>query len=145
MKKFEFVLYINGNIICQRFFSVKNFNPKILNSLELVDCINDCVKLIQDDLKEKTFEYLYKSFNPYKEQTKEEVVYENIYDNEDIFDFEIKIDERCVAKKRFTGNVYPQRVRYSVDVRKIIPSLIKQIQEAFSLEYFSVEYSGIAL
>ena len=28
MKKFEFVLYINNNIICQRFFSIKNFNPK---------------------------------------------------------------------------------------------------------------------
>jgi hypothetical protein len=32
-----------------------------------------------------------------------------------------------------------------VDVRKIIPALIKEIQEVFSLENFSVEYSGIAL
>jgi len=145
MKKFEFVLYINGNIICQRFFSVKNYNPKSVNSLEMIDCVNDCVKLIEDDLKEKTYEYLYKSFNPYKEQTKEEIISENIYENEDIFDFEIKIDDKCVVKKRFTGNVYPQRVRYSVDVRKIIPALIKQIQETFSSENFSVEYSGIAL
>jgi hypothetical protein len=143
MKKFEFVLYINSNIICQRFFSIKNFNQKILNSLELKDCVDDCVKLIEDDLKEKTYEYLYKNYNPYKEQTKEEIVVENIYENEDIFDFEIKIDDKCVVKKRFTGNVYPQRVRYSVDVRKIIPALIKQIQEAFSSEYFSVEHSGI--
>jgi hypothetical protein len=143
MKKFEFVLYINGNIICQRFFSVKNYNPKIVKSTELIDCVNDCVALIEKDLKEKTYEYLYKNFNPYKEQTKEEIIVENIYDNEDIFDFEIKIDEKCVVKKRFTGNVYPQRVRYSVDVRKIIPALIKQIQETFSSEYFSVEHSGI--
>jgi hypothetical protein len=111
----------------------------------MIDCVNDCVKLIEDDLKEKTYEYLYKSFNPYKEQTKEEIISENIYENEDIFDFEIKIDDKCVVKKRFTGNVYPQRVRYSVDVRKIIPALIKQIQETFSSENFSVEYSGIAL
>jgi hypothetical protein len=145
MKKFEFVLYINGNIICQRFFAIKNFNNKILNSLELTDCVNDCVKLIERDLKEKTYEYLYKNYNPYKEQTKEEILVENIYDNEDIFDFEIRIDEKCVVKKRFSGNVYPQRVRYSVDVRKIIPALIKEIQEVFSLENFSVEYSGIAL
>jgi len=145
MKKFEFVLYINGNIICQRFFSVKNYNLNILRSTELIDCVNDCVRLIESDLKEKTYEYLYKNFNPYKEQTKEEIIVENIYDNEDIFDFEIKIDDKCVVKKRFTGNVYPQRVRYSVDVRKIIPALIKQIQETFSSENFSVEYSGIAL
>jgi hypothetical protein len=145
MKKFEFVLYINGNIICQRFFSVKNYNPRILKSTELIDCVNDCVGLIERDLKEKTYEYLYKNFNPYKEQTKEEIIVENIYDNEDIFDFEIKIDDKCVVKKRFTGNVYPQRVRYSVDVRKIIPALIKQIQETFSEENFSVEYSETTL
>jgi hypothetical protein len=145
MKKFEFVLYINNNIICQRFFSVKNYNPRILKSTELIDCVNDCVGLIERDLKEKTYEYLYKNFNPYKEQTKEEIIVENIYDNEDIFDFEIKIDDKCVVKKRFTGNVYPQRVRYSVDVRKIIPALIKQIQETFSEENFSVEYSETTL
>lgn len=145
MKKFEFVLYINGNIICQRFFSIRSFNHKILHSIELKECVDSCVRLIEKDLKDKTFEYLYKNYNPYKEQTKEEIISENIYDNEDIFDFEIKIDEKCVVRKRFTGNVYPQRVRYSVDVRKIIPALIKQIQETFSLENFSVEYSGIAL
>lgn len=145
MKKFEFVLYINGNIICQRYFTVKDFNPNSIRSIEAKDCVDSCVFLIEKDLKEKTFEYLYKSYNPYKEQTQEEIVYENIYDEEDVFDFEIKTDDKIIARKRFTGNVYPQRIRYSVDVRKIIPSLIKEIQETFSGENFNVEYCGISL
>ena len=145
MKKFEFVLYINGNIICQRYFTVKDFNPKSIRTIEAKDCVDNCVRLIQNDLKEKTYDYLYKSYNPYKEQTQEEIVVENIYDEEDIFDFEIKVDDKLIAKKRFTGNVYPQRIRYSVDVRKIIPALIKEIQETFSNENFTVEYSGISL
>ena len=145
MKKFEFILSINGNIICQRYFSVKNFNPKVLRSVDLTECVEECVRLIQKDLKNKTYEYMYNSYNPYRKQLQEDIMVENIYDNEDVFDFEIKMDERTIIKKRFTGNVYPQRVRYSVDVRKIIPSIIKEIQETFYLQIFDVEYSGIAL
>lgn len=151
-KKFEFVLYINDNIICQRYFSVKKFNPKVLNSIELVQCVEECVRLVQNDLKNKTYDYLYKSYNPYRKQLQEDIMVENIYNDEDVFDFEIKVtttdkgyDKTHKIKKRFTGNVYPQRVRYSVDVRRIIPSIIKEIQETFYLQNFDVEYCGISL
>jgi len=145
MKKFEFVLYINGNIVVQRYFTVKDFNKDSIRSLDAKYCVDNCVRMIENNLKEKTFEYLYKSYNPYKEQLQEDIISENIYEEEDVFDFEIKTDDRLVVKKRFSGNVYPQRVRYSVDIRKIIPSLIKEIQETFSEENFSVEYGGISL
>ena len=59
MKKFEFILRINGNIICQRYFAVKNFNPKSVYSLNLIDCVNDCVEMIQGQLKKKSLEYLW--------------------------------------------------------------------------------------
>jgi hypothetical protein len=145
MKKFEFVLYINGNIVVQRYFTVKDFNQESLRSMEAKYCVDTCVQMIEDSLKSKTFDFLYKVYNPYKEQLQEEIVVEDIFDNEDVFDFEIKTDDRLIVKRRFTGNVYPQRVRYSVDIRKIIPSLIKEIQETFSEENFTVEYSGISL
>jgi len=145
MKKFEFVLYINGNIICQRYFSVRDFKPKSLKSLEAKYCVDNCVAMIEKSLKNKTVDYLEKNYDPWKEQKQEDIVVENIFENEDVFDFEIKTDDRIIVKKRFTGNVYPQRIRYSVDIRKIIPSLIKEIQETFSQEKFSVEYCGISL
>lgn len=145
MKKFEFILYINGNIVVQRYFTVRDFNPQTLKSIDVKYCIDTCVRMIEDNLKDKTSDYLHKSYNPYKEQTQEEIVVEDIYENEDVFDFEIRTDDRLVAKRRFSGNVYPQRVRYSVDIRKLIPSLIKEIQETFSSENFSVEYCGVSL
>lgn len=145
MKKFEFILYINGNIVVQRYFSVRDFNKNSLHSIEAKECVDNCVYMIEDNLKSKTFDYLYKSYNPWKQQLPEDIISENIYDEEDVFDFEIKTDDKIVAKKRFTGNVYPQRIRYSVDIRKIIPSLIKEIQETFSGENFTVEYCGISL
>jgi hypothetical protein len=145
MKKFEFILYINENIICQRYFSVKDFNPSLLKSIDAKECVETCVGIIQSDLKQKTYDYMEKNYNPWKDQKPEDVVVENIFDNEDVFDFEIKTDEKTIVKKRFTGNVYPQRIRYSVDIRKIIPTLIREIQETFSREIFCVEYSGISL
>ncbi|NIP30869.1 MAG: hypothetical protein GTO02_02110 [Candidatus Dadabacteria bacterium] len=145
MKKFEFLLYINGNIICQRYFSVKGYNKAVNKSLDIVECVNECVALIQNDLKEKSEDFLWYQFNPYKKQTQEEVPQGDIYENEDIFEFEIRVDGRTIAKRGFTGNVYPQRVRYSVDIRKIIPSIIGNIQDTFSRENFDVEYCGIEL
>jgi hypothetical protein len=146
MKKFEFVLYINGNIVCQRYFSVKNYNKEVKRSMDLRWCIDECVRLIQNDLKNKSEDYLYKQYSPWKKQTQDEVdVNRGLSEKEDSFDFEIKVDDRPVIKSRFSGNLYPQRVRYSVDVRKLIPELIETIQDTFSQEYFSVEHSGIEL
>lgn len=147
MKKFEFVLYINKNIICQRYFSVKNYNKDVRSSIDLKDCIDDCIQIIQTDLKEKSRDYLYKQYNPWLKQTQEEIDGSNREDvnTEDVFDFEIKIDDKPVIKSRFSGSPYPQRVRYSVDVRKLIPGIISTIQDTFSQEYFTVEYSGIEL
>ena len=145
MKKFEFVLYINGNIICQRYFSVKNYNRDVRYSMDLKECIDDCVQIIQTDLKDKSKDYLYKQYNPWQKQTQEELDANKreVSEKEDVFDFEIKVDDRPVVKSRFSGNLYPQRVRYSVDVRKLIPEIISTIQDTFSQEYFTVEYSGI--
>jgi hypothetical protein len=147
MKKFEFVLYINGNIICQRYFSVKNYNREVRYSMDLKWCIDECVQTIQKDLSDKTTEYLYKQINPWQKQTQVEVdaTKRDISEKEDVFDFEIKVDDRSLIKSRFSGNMYPQRVRYSVDVRKLIPGIISTIQDTFSQEYFTVEYSGIEL
>lgn len=140
MKKFEFILRINGNIICQRYFAVKSFNYKSIQSLDLIYCTENCVSLIQNQLKDKSVEYLWNQYNPYEKQTEDQINRTSIWDKEDIFDFEIRIDERVVAAKRFTGNIYPQRVRYSVDIRDLIPKIISRIQDVLSQENFSVEY-----
>jgi hypothetical protein len=147
MKKFEFVLYINGNIICQRYFSVKNYNKDVKHSMDLKWCVDECVRIIQEDLMNKSRDYLYRQYNPWEKQTQEEINAnkKDIFEKEDSFDFEIKVDDRSAIKSRFSGNAYPQRVRYSVDVRKLIPGIISTIQDTFSQEFLTVEYSGIEL
>jgi len=149
MKKFEFVFYINKNIIVQRYFSIKNYNKDVLRSIDLAICVKNVAELIKKDLKNKSIDFLWRNYDEFAER---EVIEEqlknsekNIYENEDIYDFEIKVDDKVIASTQFTGNVYPQRVRYSVDVRRLIPSIITEIQNTFSQEYFDVEYNGISL
>ena len=141
---YEFILYINNNIVCQRYFNIKGFNNKSINSLEMRHIVDDCCNIVKNDLKTKTFEYLYKYYNPYVKQTQEEIDRRNIYENEDFFDLEIKYEEnghrKTVAKQRFTGNVYPPKVRYSVDIRELIPKIISCIQEGLSRKnYVEIE------
>ena len=142
MKKFEFLLKINGHIIYQRYFSVKNCNPEITRSMDLYWTCKECVRLVEEDLKIKSENYIWENYRPY-EFLKEPI--KKIEYKRDVFTFEIKVDDKVVMSQIFSGNPYPQRVRYSVDIRNIIPILIEEIQDTFSQEYLTVEHCGTQL
>lgn len=144
---FEFYLRINGNErpIVGRNFAVKSFNPRSLRSLELKDCIDEIVSLIELQFKNKSEDYLYKYFNPYEVQNNDDIDRRDIFENEDIFTFEIKYLGKEVIKKQFTGNVYPPKVRYDVDIRGLIPKIITLVQETLSDKNLTQEYAGITL
>ena len=57
-ERFEFVLTTGGNIICQRYFRINAFNPRSLQSYELMSALRRCAKVIDNDLKDKTAIYL---------------------------------------------------------------------------------------
>lgn len=57
-ERFEFVLTTGGNIICQRYFRINNFNPLSLKSYELTRAVRNAAAVIDNDLKDKTNTYL---------------------------------------------------------------------------------------
>lgn len=71
-ERFEFVLTTGGNIICQRYFRINNFNPVSLRSYELTSAIRTCAAIIDRDLKDKTQTYL-EIFAPRVFSTEEEM------------------------------------------------------------------------
>ena len=142
---YEFYLYINDNIVCQRFFQLRGFNEKVLKSIEIKELIDRVAEIVQRDLENKTRDYLYQHYNPYEPQNPEEIQRINVYDNEDVFDVEIRVNEKIVARKRFTGNVYPPKVRYSVNIKELIPEIISTIQDTLSQKKFVTRYAGIEL
>lgn len=142
-QRFEFVLRINNNIICQRYFSIDGYNKEVLKSLEFKTLMDSIAGMNNGDfgscgiipkfLKQKTVDYLWDRYDPYSEIRKEDETNEkNIFKNEDTFTFEIKVDRNVVAKSTFSGNWFPTIVRYQVNIKPIIPEIIEEITEFFT-------------
>ena len=144
---YEFLLLINKKPIVGRNFQIKGFNNDSLRSIELRDVIDDVVSLIQDQFKSKSRTYLWRYYNPYLIQNTEDIdeTRKDIYENEDIFTLQIKVKGRVVAQKVFSGNDYPPKVRYDVDIRSIISEIISKIQNGLSYENYTQEYCGYEL
>jgi len=143
---YEFLLLINNKPIVGRNFQIKGFNSKSLRSIELKETIDDAVHLIKKQFTARSCDYLYRYYNPYLTQPpldKEEI--KDIYENEDIFTFQIKVKGRIVAQSIFSGNDYPPKVRYDVDIRGIISDIIYTIQQGLTLKNYTQEYEGYAL
>ena len=62
----------------------------------------------------------------------------NIFKNEDIFTFEIKVDKNIVGKSVFSGNYFPTMVRYQVNIKPIISEIIEEISESFSRKEYEL-------
>ena len=155
---YEFLFMINGNPIVGRNFSVKNFNQESLTSYEIKETLEDVVEIIKTHFKNKTYDYLYRYYNPYYDSVEGENTEENptnyvkdIYENEDFFTFQIKHrpnpkeESRVVVEKIFSGNDYPPKVRYDVDIRKIIPKIIEYLQVGMSQKKYTKNYCGYDL
>ena len=56
--KMEFLLTLNDNIVVQRFFNVRGFNPKAKNSVELYEFILGLKDELTYALKMKTVIYM---------------------------------------------------------------------------------------
>jgi len=139
---FEFLLYINDHIICQRYFAIRDYNPDVINSYEMRDLIdnicgvNGHMGIIPNHLKKKSINYLWENYNPYYTQAEDpnKTTSEKI----DNFQFEIKVNKKSVAKTQFSGNLFPPKVRYAVDIKEIIPSIMAEIREYFTLKNYNM-------
>lgn len=152
-QRFEFVLYINKHIVCQRYFNIRDYNEKVTKSLELKELMDRLVGmnnggvgrlgLIPTRLKNKSIEYLWKNFNPYTQSRPE--IGKNIFEKLDTFDFEIKVDKNIIAQSTFSGNFFPPQVRYQVDIKEIIPEIIAEIKDTLSAKKYTTKYADAVL
>jgi len=159
--RFEFILYKkngkekNGDnhIICQRLFDVRGYNEDVLKSYELKELMDNIVGvevgtigsmgIIPNYFKKLSKGVCWGTYNPYRIKTGDES--KNIFEDEDLFTFEIKVDKKVVATSAFSGNWFQTDVRYAVNIREIIPDIIDEIQEYFSRNSYTTTYGGYDL
>lgn len=94
--KFEFLLTLDGNIICQRYFNVKNFNPSAKRSMNLHECVKKICEEISEDLKIKSSDYLCENQNLFLSP---EYVEEPVENKNEYFLLRNKARRCCIYQK----------------------------------------------
>ena len=115
-ERFEFALYVNGNIICKRNFKINDFIEHSMESIEFKRKVDDIVKMIDDDLKSKSRVFTWFYFNPDEPEAFEEFAGKPIEPWECTFTFEVTDNKKPVITKIWDGSVYPKPIRDKVDI-----------------------------
>ena len=140
--KFEFLLTLDGNIVCQRFFNVKNHNPKSRRSMDLHYYIKEISEEIGDDLKTKTSDYLCENQNYFLNLESVEDDEEN---KKEEFLIEIKLNEDVFISRIFPAYYYHPKVRYTVDIRPKLKKILSDLTDILSLKNLETKYLNYEL
>lgn len=141
--KMEFLLTLNDNIVVQRFFNVRGYNPKAKNSVELYDFIVDFKQELEDYLKMKTLVYMM--------DNKDAIIHDpsimdtSFTDGAEMFNIIIKLGEQTICHRVFDGKIYPPKVRYTVDVRPFLKETLRGLTDIFSDNKLSYNYLELDL
>jgi hypothetical protein len=172
---FEFILRINGNIICQRYFNINNFNPDVLGSVEMKELLDrvagfnntwGTMGIIPNFLKERSCEYLqFFEDHPHLAYKNKDGEIKDIWETPDKYTFEIKIEDNIVGVIEFPANTFPPKIRYKVNMKHettiwgdkvldgkgspknsdMIPNIVREIKKTFTQKSYTTSYMGYPL
>ena len=131
IQKCEFILKLNNNIVCQRYFSVRNFNPRACNSLDLHETLTDISRDITDELKLKTLFLLDSNYKNYENNSNEE---------EESFTITVKKGNKEIYVRILPADIYPPKVRYTVDIRPQISYILRELTGVLSSREVTTNY-----
>jgi hypothetical protein len=136
--KMEFLMTLNDNIVVQRFFNVRGYNPKAKNSVDFYDYIKGITHELQYYLKMKTVTYMIDN----KEAIYDDhsIMETSFTDGPEDFNIYIKIGEQTICHRAFDGKNFPPKVRYTVDVRPFLKDVLRELTDIFSSSKLSFRY-----
>ncbi len=115
-ERFDYVLYVNDNIICKRNFKIFNYIENSMNTLEFKETVDEIVGMIEEDLKSKSRVYTWYHFNPEFPNENEELMSPTIEPWSCTFKIVILDNKREVFTKIWDGYGYPRFIRERVDL-----------------------------
>lgn len=125
-QKFDFTLLLNDKIICQRNFDIRDYNHKCQKSLEIKEMISEVIMVIESQLKNKSLDYLWESYNPFTPKIIPHIISEKIIG--DLFKLHIRMNSKIMVSSCFDGFKYPPKIRYQVDIKPLVSNLIEIIR-----------------
>ena len=134
---------VNNNIIVQRLFNIKDYNPKAKSSTDLYSLIRDFKIDLERELKMKTATYMLD--NMYEIINNPSVLDTSYTDGPESFSIYIKEGDVTICHREFDAKIYPPKIRYTVDVRPHLKNLLMSLTDIFSSKNLTYEYLGIPL
>lgn len=136
--KVEFLFMCNENIVVQRFFNVRGFNKNAHKSEEFYEYIKEFYEQLTYDLKMRSVVYLLD--NQYEISENPEILNTSITDGPENFNLIIKIGDMTICHRSFDAKVYPPKVRYTVDLRPKLKSILGELTDIFSGQKLNYNY-----
>ena len=140
--KFEFLLTLDGNIVCQRFFNVKGHNPQARKSMDLHYYVKNISEEISEDLKIKTSDYLCENQNYFLNL---ESVEDTEEDKKEEFLIEIKLNDDVFISRIFPAYYFHPKVRYTVDIRPKLKRILSDLTDILSSKELETTYLNYQL
>ena len=136
--KMEFLLMLNDNIVVQRYFNVKGYNPKARKSMEVIVFVNDFSKSLMKDLKDRTVMYMLDNYNQIAIDPT--ILDTSNTDDAEYFHVKIRLGDEIICHKIIDAKLYPPKIRYTVDIRPQLKSLLRGLTDIFSSEDLTHRY-----
>jgi len=140
--KFEFLLTLDGNIVCQRYFNVKGHNPQARSSMDLHYYVKNISEEISEDLKIKTSDYLCENQNYFLNLESVEEPEDN---KKEEFLIEIKLNEDVFIQRIFPAYYFHPKVRYTVDIRPKLKRILSDLTDILSYRELETTYLNYQL
>lgn len=140
--KFEFLLTLEGNIICQRYFNVKDHNEQARRSLDLHYYVKNISEEISEDLKIKSSNFLCENQNYILNS---ENVEDSNSDKKEHFLLEIKLGDDVFISRIFPAYYYHPKVRYTVDIRPKLKTILSELTDILSSTELETTYLNYEL
>lgn len=141
--KMEFLLTLNDNIVVQRYFNVRGYNPKARKSIDMVRTVEQISNKLIAGLKEKTLVYMLDNYNQIALDPA--ILDTSNTDGPESFNIYIKLGDETICHKIIDAKMFPPKIRYTVDIRPQLKSVLRSLTDIFSSEDLSYTYMDYQL
>jgi hypothetical protein len=138
LTKMEFLLTLNDNIVVQRYYNVREYNPRARKSIDIIRTVDEISENLIDVLKEKTLVYMLDNYNQISLDPS--ILETSNTDGPEYFNIYIKLGDETICHKIIDAKIFPPKIRYTVDIRPQLKNILRALTDIFSTEDLTYDY-----
>ena len=143
LTKLEFLITLNNNIVIQRYFNVKNYNPVAERSLDVYEYMKYFVEEFLMEQKMRTTVYMMDLVDEIMEDPT--ILETSMTDGPEIFHFKIMKENMTICHRSLDAKIFPPKIRSTVDIRQQVKSVLKDLTDIFAAKDFETNYLDYSL